>query len=599
MAELTASTTLMTLLESSIPGLSLATKFFSEYLHVDISQYLGVVLVVIALSAVVNYCADGFWHIWGEYFMSTAEIRNDDEMYNYLMYWISRNELSKRTTHFVAGTRTNSSHVDMSEDSDDEDYAYDYDDVDLSKEISKQCQRWDRMKTLRFTPSNGTHYFRYKGHWLSFTRSQEREKGFYGARLTEEIYLSCFGRNPQILKVLLQEAQMAYLERDGNKTVIYRSSRPYGGTYDDLEWVRCMSRPPRPMSTVVLDEAQKQMILDDMKDYLHPRTKKWYANRGIPYRRGYLLHGQPGTGKTSLCFALAGLLHLKIYVASLNSRGMTDDSLASIFLDLPSRCIVLLEDIDAAGLAVKRQNDTQAEKKERNREEDKSVEVSSTTAPVNTDNVAINKGISLSGFLNVIDGVASSEGRILVMTTNHIEKLDSALLRPGRVDLTIRFGYANFAMIKGLFMAIYSTLEADALDKYSEMNGVAVERQESHVVNRKFEMSVANGYASRKLGCHRHCRTDKEIGTLAEHFAKLVPADKFTPAEIQGYLLKHKTNPKGAIQGLEKWMERREERKAGKHKDHSPAEERCIPTQETGEPDQLDELLSKRQYSKP
>lgn len=544
---------LMPLLESSIPGLSLVTGFLSDYLNIDISQYLGVLLVLVALSSGVNYLADRFWNIWRAYLMSTAEIRCNDEMYNYLMYWISKSGLSKRTTNFVAGTQTNSAYVYTDEGSDDEEVSCDYDEINLNEDISKQYWNWDRMKTLRFTPSVGTHYFRYKGRWLSFSRFQEKEKGFYGSTMTEQIYLSCFGRNPQILKDLLQEAQVAYLERDSNKTVIYRGTRSYGGTSEDMEWVRCMSRPPRPMSTVVLDEAQKQMILDDMREYLHPRTKKWYSTRGIPYRRGYLLHGPPGTGKTSLCFALAGLLHLRIYVASLNSKNITEDGLATLFRELPSRCIVLLEDIDSAGLSMKRNNEKEVENTTCDSQEDTSVGKSSTSAVTNVD-----KGISLSGVLNIIDGVASSEGRILVMTTNHIEKLDSALLRPGRVDMTVHFGYANFAMIKGLFMAIYSTLETEAPTKHHGSNSSAVDGQ--RLENGKDVMSTVNGSVCRAPGFHHHGKTDVDICVLAEQFASLFPADEFTPAEIQGFLLKHKANPEEAIQDLEKWISQRGKR---------------------------------------
>src|SRR4051812_35552483 len=113
------------------------------------------------------------------------------------------------------------------------------------------------------------------------------------------------------------------------------------------------------MSTVVLDENQKIAVLADMNEYLHPATPRWYANRGIPLRRGYLFHGPPGTGKTSLSFALAGVFGLDIHVISLLDPSLTEEDLSALFNSLPRRCVVLLEDIDTAGLS--RPSDAESE----------------------------------------------------------------------------------------------------------------------------------------------------------------------------------------------------------------------------------------------
>lgn len=530
-----------TLLETTIPGFSLITKFFSDYLKIDLSKYFGHLLIAVGLTTAANYVIDRFWSTCSNYFMSTAQVRYNDEIYNYLMYWISKNGMSKKSTHFIAGTQTNSAQVYTNDDEDEE-----FEDTGDNADPAMQCRNYDRLKTIHFTPSSGTHYFKYKGRWLSFTRSQEKEQGFYGSTLADEVSISCFGRDPQILKDLLQETQVSYLERDGNKTVIYRGIRGYGGSADDMNWERCMSRPPRDMSTVILDDTQKQMILDDMREYLHPRTKKWYSNRGIPYRRGYLLHGPPGTGKTSICFALAGILHLRIYVASLNSKKMTEDGLASLFRSLPSRCIVLLEDIDAAGLAVSRGEDLTEKKAESTEEESKP---DGKTPPVpGADTSSSDKGVTLSGFLNIIDGVASSEGRILVMTTNHIEKLDAALLRPGRVDCTVHFGRADRHVLVGMFKAIYSTIEAELAASKAAKEKVATAN----------ENEKASGNGSILRGIFHHGKSADEISALSEVFADSVPSEKFTPAEIQGYLLQHKTEPQGAIDGVQTWMESKE-----------------------------------------
>jgi len=424
----------------------------------------------------------------------------------------------------------------------------------------------EKIKPLRYTPSQGgTHIFKFKNQYLSFTRTQEENKSMFWSRNAEQLNISCFGRNPRIIKELLEEAQRAFLEKDGNKTIIYRGSK--SGSGGDTQWSRCMSRPPRALSTVVLDEAQKNNFIDDIKDYLHPATRRWYSNRGIPYRRGYLFHGPPGTGKTSLCYSVAGLFGLKIYVVSLNSATLTEDGLAGLFQDLPRRCIVLLEDIDTAGMAAKRADEPAPT-------EEAVAKAKTEDQPANNNNPPP-KGISLSALLNIIDGVASAEGRILVMTTNHIERLDKALRRPGRVDLTIGFGYADTPTIRGLYRAIYTRLEGDLPDTTNTtttpppvtLNGSAttIKATESHVYGHLIlsngtaasgapppynDHSVASSAADTKLPSF----TDSEIDALAISFGAAIPAEEVTPAEIQGFLLRHKYDPAGAVSEAAEWV---------------------------------------------
>jgi chaperone BCS1 len=156
------------------------------------------------------------------------------------------------------------------------------------------------------------------------------------------------------------------------------------------------------MHTVSLDQQQKAKIILDVNAYLQAPTANWYATRGIPYRRGYLLHGPPGSGKTSLSIAFAGLFGLSIYCLLLSELGLSETHLASLFRSLPDRCIVLLEDIDSAGLrrTVSNLSDTKLQ-----------LEIGAkVTQGVKAVTVAHNKSlISLAGLLNIIDGAASQE----------------------------------------------------------------------------------------------------------------------------------------------------------------------------------------------
>ncbi|KAF9552915.1 hypothetical protein CPC08DRAFT_788825 [Agrocybe pediades] len=100
------------------------------------------------------------------------------------------------------------------------------------------------------------------------------------------------------------------------------------------------------MGSIMLDPGVKEMLLDNARDFL--ASKKWYADRGIPFRRGYLLQGVPGSGKSSLIRALAGELALDIYVVSLSASWISDNTLTNLMGRVPACCIVLLEDLDTA-----------------------------------------------------------------------------------------------------------------------------------------------------------------------------------------------------------------------------------------------------------
>jgi mitochondrial chaperone BCS1 len=104
------------------------------------------------------------------------------------------------------------------------------------------------------------------------------------------------------------------------------------------------------MRTVVLEKQRKMNIKANINEYLNPVIARWYTNRGIPYRRGYLFYRPLGIGKTSLTFALASFFGLEIYTISLLDPTLTEEELEILFTSLPARCIVLLEDINIVGL---------------------------------------------------------------------------------------------------------------------------------------------------------------------------------------------------------------------------------------------------------
>ena len=108
----------------------------------------------------------------------------------------------------------------------------------------------------------------------------------------ESISLTCIGRSTQPIKELIKETRDQYLDKGKACTVVRRPAPKEQRGRGRGVWHKVATRPSRPMETVVLEYTQKDAILSDINEYLHPSTPRWYANRGIPYRREYLFHGK-------------------------------------------------------------------------------------------------------------------------------------------------------------------------------------------------------------------------------------------------------------------------------------------------------------------
>lgn len=295
----------------------------------------------------------------------------------------------------------------------------------LSVETSFEQHDTGLIKTkYDFIPSVGTHFFRYKGNWIKVERTREQHTlDLHMGTPWETVTLTSLGKNKELYFEILEEARRMALTRNEGKTVMYTAMgpdwRPFGHP-----------RKIRPLGSVVLDKGITEKLVADIRDFL--RASQWYGDRGIPYRRGYLLYGPPGCGKSSFITALAGELNFGICVLNLSERGLTDDRLNHLLAVAPQNSIILLEDIDAAFAS---------------RED---------TPRVAAAYEGLNR-LTFSGLLNCLDGVASTEARIVFMTTNHLERLDPALVRPGRVDLKEYIGYCTEHQLEEMFKRFYMT----------------------------------------------------------------------------------------------------------------------------------------------
>ncbi|KAG5639510.1 hypothetical protein H0H81_000655 [Sphagnurus paluster] len=394
-------------------------------------------------------------------FFLTAHFSEEDYPYDWLMLWLSRRPEWQRSREFETTTRTSGLGADTANSFGEEDFAEDGmgsvaaqdDDDDVPGKVTTR---------VVFQPTfDTTHTIYYRGHWLRVRRGRKPDG-------TELLSISVVARSNTILKQLVLQAKKEYEAEAIHRIQIY-----FADSHGSWRWTD--SRHKRPMGSIVLNPGVKEMLLNDTKDFL--KSEKWYADRGIPFRRGYLLHGVPGSGKSSLIHAIAGQLMLDIYVVSLSASWISDSTLTTLMGRVPARCILLLEDLDAAFVrsSTREGGNEEKEKKEGADQQNNGSSNNNGSSGMRSgrrgrDQMSDVNTLSLSGLLNALDGVAAAEGRLLFATTNHLDRLDPALSRPGRMDVWVEFKNASKWQAEALFRNFFPCVEDDLTDV--EVDGV-------------------------------------------------------------------------------------------------------------------------------
>ncbi len=361
------------------------------------NQFVGGGLVLMFTGSLVALArnAPGRIYRWCKgRFTRTITVKNDDPLFDYVTYWLNSQERFSRSRFLMATTQLR---------------------LEKTGNSNGPCEASSTKKQpLRvfYSPTVGRHFFKYQNVMVSIskpgtpTQASGGETGHVGMQMRKEdsYLLEAFGKNDgAALKALVQEiVDFGTEETEG--------IRLYYSTWG--HWSSNGYSRMRPLSTVVLPIGCAELVLEDMREF---RAQEfWYRDLGIPWHKGYLFFGLPGSGKTSLAAALAGELEMDIYLLNLSGTGMNDETLQRLMSDVRPGCMVILEDIDC-------------------------------TVP-DRDERASNR-VTLSGLLNCLDGIMSREGCLIVMTTNRRNVLDSALTRPGRVDFEMEFGYADHEQI--------------------------------------------------------------------------------------------------------------------------------------------------------
>lgn len=227
----------------------------------------------------------------------------------------------------------------------------------------------------------------------------------------------------EVLQDFLQSAKEQYTTSLEKLMVLYEP--------DSQSW-RQFGNPirKRNIESVILDKNITNEVLSDISLFLN--SSEWYINKGISHQRGYLFYGPPGTGKTSFIKAVAGAIGYDIAILSLSSHHIDDTRLLTLMVNLPPKTIILLEDIDRA--------------------------MPENRAKLNENDPRF-KGmagsVTMSGLLNALDGIVGGDGRIVCMTTNHIEQLDPALIRPGRCDKKVLLDNASDEQIEKIYLQYF------------------------------------------------------------------------------------------------------------------------------------------------
>jgi hypothetical protein len=283
-------------------------------------------------------------------------------------------------------------------------------------------------------PSYGTSILRKKGLPLIIF-NRKKEEGKKDIRVPPDIlkFTTFFWQKPK-LEALFKDIETDYQKSTRDTARIYLSSGDY---FNELGTTSSVYN-------LELLSPESKKIMADLQAFID--NKEWYKKRGLKYKRGYLLHGVPGTGKSSLIMILAHTFKMPLYII----RGIDFlTEVGSLMSSVPSGGMIVVEDIDTIQLGKRNLKNLTSNDKMTIKEVDK-------TGLTEEKQI----GLAMGEIFNSLDGLLSYEGSVFIATTNAIESLDVGLLRPGRIDVCQEIKPLQKDLIEKVFTNFYALDEA-------------------------------------------------------------------------------------------------------------------------------------------
>lgn len=377
------------------PPMSLYTTFVEPVLHNQVVTGLSFTAVLGAIGYQLRAIPGKIETLVHRQAVLTLVVDSRQPAYFWMEQWLSTLSYGQRTTSVVLKARRD---------------AEDDDSIPVRRDGAAVP-----VPDVYFSPGYGSHWFLWRRRLIWLERKRENVQGTRGG-IMETIKLRTYGRSQKLLWDIVQEAKNTIAV---SETI---ELRLWSGGY----WNTISGKRLRDLRTVVLQPGQRDRIVADVQKFIAART--WYVDRGIPYRRALLFSGPPGVGKTSLVVALASYLRRPLCSLNFGSLG-SDDDLFEAISDAPQSALILIEDIDCAVPAERREDQAKRAADDRTRSQKEKT----------------GSAITQAGLLNALDGVSTPDGRIFILTSNRPDVLDDALLRPGRIDVHERFGLLGVA----------------------------------------------------------------------------------------------------------------------------------------------------------